>query len=134
MGFIFPPTHLGNKQIPINFPPTLETFFSYNFPGGWNFEDNGFVMFNNVRIPRENLLDKFQDVTPDGRYQLKVENEAQRFGLTLGSLSGGRVSISYGAWEKYGKNKEFSKNFQYEKSINNCDPLLCSARTVWIKK
>ena len=54
-----------------------------------------------MRIPRENLLDKFQEVMPDGRYQLKVENEAQRFGLTLGSLSGGRVSIAYGAWEKF---------------------------------
>jgi acyl-CoA oxidase len=57
-------------------------------------------MFDHVRIPRENLLNKYQDVTPEGSYQLKVENDAQRFGLTLGSLSGGRVYIAYGAWEK----------------------------------
>eukprot|EP01121_Diplochlamys_sp_Union-15-3_P015654 TRINITY_DN5217_c0_g1_i4.p1 TRINITY_DN5217_c0_g1~~TRINITY_DN5217_c0_g1_i4.p1 ORF type:complete len:680 (+),score=119.85 TRINITY_DN5217_c0_g1_i4:243-2042(+) len=65
---------------------------------GWNWEDHGFVVFNNVRIPRENFLDKYQDVTPDGQYVLKV-SERDRFGLTLGALSGGRVGIAAGAAE-----------------------------------
>ena len=61
-------------------------------------------MFNNYRIPRENLLNKYQDVSKDGLYTLiNVENENQRFGLTLGALSGGRVYIGYGACEKYVK-------------------------------
>lgn len=28
--------------------------------------DNGFMLFNNVRIPRDNLLNKFSNVTEDG--------------------------------------------------------------------
>ena len=41
---------------------------------GFNTKDNGFVRFDNVRIPRENMLMKYAKVTKNGEFQ-KAMNE-----------------------------------------------------------
>ncbi|KAM2061852.1 hypothetical protein ACFX1T_046866 [Malus domestica] len=38
------------------------------FKIGLNGVDNGRIWFDNVRIPRENLLNSVADVSPDGKY------------------------------------------------------------------
>ena len=53
-----------------------------------------FLRFNHTRIPRINLLNRNSDVTPDGRYKSALKDEKKRFSATLGTLSGGRVSIT----------------------------------------
>lgn len=55
--------------------------------------DNGFLIFKNFRIPRENLLNRFSNVTKDGKFQSNIENADKRFAVQLGSLSQGRLMI-----------------------------------------
>ncbi|GFU44876.1 peroxisomal acyl-coenzyme A oxidase 3 [Nephila pilipes] len=60
---------------------------------GLNGLDNGFVIFNQYRIPRENLLNKDGDIQPDGKYvSSKAENV--RFSDSMKALSLGRVKIA----------------------------------------
>ncbi|XP_045445584.1 peroxisomal acyl-coenzyme A oxidase 3-like [Melitaea cinxia] len=61
---------------------------------GLNGIDNGFVMFNNYHIPKENALDKLGGVDDNGDYQTAYRDPNKRFGASLGILSGGRVNIA----------------------------------------
>lgn len=61
---------------------------------GLNGVDNGFVMFDNYRIPRECLLNKHADVSEDGTYVAAIKDTNKRFSASLGALSTGRVSIT----------------------------------------
>ncbi|HUS20720.1 MAG TPA: acyl-CoA dehydrogenase [Aeromicrobium sp.] len=61
--------------------------------GGLRGVDNGRIMFDQVRIPRENLLNRYGDVAEDGTYTSPVENINRRFFTMLGTLVRGRVSV-----------------------------------------
>jgi acyl-CoA oxidase len=59
--------------------------------------DNGRLWFQNVRVPRSNLLDRFGSVSEDGVYDSPIASPARRFFTMLGTLVGGRVSVALGA-------------------------------------
>ena len=63
---------------------------------GLNGVDNGRIRFDGVRVPREGLLNRFADVTPDGRYESPIENPNRRFFTMLGTLVQGRVCVAGG--------------------------------------
>src|SRR5215210_5411853 len=55
--------------------------------------DNGRIWFDHVRVPRENLLDRYAHVSPEGEYTSDIENPTRRFFTMLGTLIQGRVSV-----------------------------------------
>jgi acyl-CoA oxidase len=60
---------------------------------GLNGVDNGRLWFDHVRVPRENLLDRYAQVAPDGTYTSEIENPTRRFFTMLGTLIQGRISV-----------------------------------------
>ncbi|UFU06017.1 acyl-CoA dehydrogenase family protein [Ruania halotolerans] len=61
--------------------------------GGLNGVDNGRLAFDHVRVPRENLLNRYGDVAEDGTYSSPIESPGRRFFTMLGTLVQGRVSL-----------------------------------------
>lgn len=55
--------------------------------------DNGRIRFDEVRVPRTALLDRFAGIDDDGRYHCSIENPDRRFFTMLGTLVQGRVSV-----------------------------------------
>ncbi len=60
---------------------------------GLNGVDNGKIWFDQVQVPRENLLDRFGQVSAEGEYSSPIENPSRRFFTMLGTLVGGRVCV-----------------------------------------
>jgi acyl-CoA oxidase len=69
------------------------TITDCDYKGGLPGVDNGRIMFDHVRVPRENLLNRFADVEPDGTYRSEIENPNRRFFTMLGTLVRGRVTV-----------------------------------------
>uniref|UniRef100_A0A1S4J9Y0 Acyl-coenzyme A oxidase n=1 Tax=Culex quinquefasciatus TaxID=7176 RepID=A0A1S4J9Y0_CULQU len=106
MALLFAILHTSDGQnhglqgflVPIRDPTTLQPY-----PGvivgdigekiGLNGIDNGFVMFNNYRIPRENMLNRAGDVTPEGTYESTFTEPGKILGAVLESFSAGRLGI-----------------------------------------
>ncbi|MCJ1701580.1 acyl-CoA dehydrogenase family protein [Rathayibacter festucae] len=61
--------------------------------GGLNGIDNGRLHFDHVRVPRENLLNRYGDVAADGSYSSPIASPGRRFFTMLGTLVQGRVSL-----------------------------------------
>jgi acyl-CoA oxidase len=61
---------------------------------GLNGVDNGRIWFDDVRVPREALLDRFAEVSPEGTYSSSIDNPNRRFFTMLGTLVMGRVSVA----------------------------------------
>ncbi|XP_018332514.1 peroxisomal acyl-coenzyme A oxidase 3 [Agrilus planipennis] len=84
--------------VPIRDPKTL-----LSYPGivvgdmgekiGLNGIDNGFIIFKDYRIPREYLLNRAADVTPEGNYESSLADPAKILGAVLETLSTARVGI-----------------------------------------
>jgi acyl-CoA oxidase len=64
---------------------------------GLNGVDNGKIWFDQVKVPRENLLNKYGDIKPDGTYYSNIKNPNKRFFTMLGTLVGGRICVAKGA-------------------------------------
>ena len=61
---------------------------------GLNGVDNGKIWFNQVRIPREDMLDRFASVSAKGVYSSPIKNPGARFFTMLGTLVAGRITIA----------------------------------------
>ncbi|KAI8977142.1 hypothetical protein BDF20DRAFT_913512 [Mycotypha africana] len=66
--------------------------------GGFSTTDNGFALFDHVRIPRDNMLMKFAKVTRNGQYIPPVHDK-----LSYGSMVKLRVDIVHNAGWLLGK-------------------------------
>ncbi|MFZ5847490.1 MAG: acyl-CoA dehydrogenase [Actinomycetota bacterium] len=64
---------------------------------GLNGVDNGRIWFDQVRVPRGAMLNRYAEVREDGSYYSPIENPDRRFFTMLGTLVQGRVSVGGGA-------------------------------------
>ena len=64
---------------------------------GLNGVDNGRLWFDCVRVPRENLLNRYADVDENGCYRTSIASPSKRFFTVLGALVAGRLSIALGS-------------------------------------
>ncbi len=60
---------------------------------GLNGVDNGRIWFDQVRVPRANLLNKFGDIDAQGKYSSSISNPSKRFFTMLGALVIGRICV-----------------------------------------
>ena len=56
--------------------------------------DNGTLSFDQVRVPRVALLNRYGGLADDGTYSSPIENETRRFFTMLGTLVRGRISVA----------------------------------------
>lgn len=67
---------------------------------GYDTQDNGFLAFNHVRIPRENMLSRFKKVSPEGEYSAAPKGLDKMGYVPMVAI---RADIVIGAAEVLGK-------------------------------
>lgn len=60
---------------------------------GLNGVDNGRIWYDHVRVPKENLLNRFGDIDENGVYVSSIKNPNKRFFTMLGALVVGRICV-----------------------------------------
>lgn len=60
---------------------------------GLNGVDNGKIWFDQVQIPKENMLDKYARIDDNGEFQSPITSDNRRFFTMLSTLVGGRIGI-----------------------------------------
>jgi acyl-CoA oxidase len=60
---------------------------------GLNGVDNGLISFNQVVIPKDEMLDRFASVSDEGKFESPITSDSRRFFTMLGTLVGGRIGI-----------------------------------------
>ena len=49
-------------------------------------KDEGFIILRNVRIPRDNMLDRYSKVTSKGEFVSQMKSQGERFGFLIGTI------------------------------------------------
>ena len=65
--------------------------------GGLHGVDNGTIAFDQVRVPRRMLLDRYGGIDDSGTYVSDIEGDSKRFFTMLGTLVRGRICVAAGA-------------------------------------
>jgi acyl-CoA oxidase len=65
--------------------------------GGLLGVDNGTIRFEQVRVPRSMLLDRYGGIDESGAYVSDIEGDSKRFFTMLGTLVRGRICVAAGA-------------------------------------